>query len=184
MTTGPFSSTPMRGPGFAGFGLNPTGVYLWKLLDGEHAIDALLEELRGHADGVPEEAREHIEAFVDALVAQGLAGFDRTSSSLMNNPDKAVLLPEKNSSSLIGHVSESKSFNYEPPRLVNVGSGALAQGSCSHGSHADCCGPGGSATGGNGCGTGSGGDSSGCSTPCCNPTGCGGYTPSVDKLLQ
>ena len=38
---------PDARPGFAGFGLNPTGVYLWKLLDGEHAIDALLEELRG-----------------------------------------------------------------------------------------------------------------------------------------
>ena len=50
----------MRVLALAGFGLNPTGVYLWKLLDGEHPIDALLEELRGHADGVPEDAREHI----------------------------------------------------------------------------------------------------------------------------
>ena len=26
-----------------GFGLNPMGVYLWKLLDGNHSIDALVE---------------------------------------------------------------------------------------------------------------------------------------------
>lgn len=161
-----------------GFGLNPAGVHVWKLFDGEHAIDTVLEELRHHAEGVPEEAGSHIEAFAEQLIAQGLAGFDSTSSSPMNNPDKVVLLPEKHSSSLTGHVSESKLCNYERPKLVNLGSGALAQGSCNQGSHAGCCGPGGSATGGNGCGTGSGGESLGCGTPCCNPTGCNGYTPS------
>jgi SynChlorMet cassette protein ScmD len=36
-----------------GFGLSPTGVYLWKLLDGEHPIDDLFEEIRGHSENVP-----------------------------------------------------------------------------------------------------------------------------------
>jgi hypothetical protein len=31
-----------------GFGLNPTGVYLWKILDGEHTIDGLVEDFFSH----------------------------------------------------------------------------------------------------------------------------------------
>ncbi len=30
-----------------GFGLNPTGVLVWKLLDGEHTVEALIEKLHG-----------------------------------------------------------------------------------------------------------------------------------------
>jgi SynChlorMet cassette protein ScmD len=33
-----------------GFGLNPTGVYIWKLLDGEHSVDDMREALRRDAD--------------------------------------------------------------------------------------------------------------------------------------
>ena len=39
-----------------GFGLSPTGVYLWTLLDGEHSIDEVLNALRRDALEVPEEA--------------------------------------------------------------------------------------------------------------------------------
>jgi SynChlorMet cassette protein ScmD len=42
------------------FGLSPTGVYLWKLVDGRHTLDALLDKIRGHADNVPEEAGGHV----------------------------------------------------------------------------------------------------------------------------
>ena len=28
------------------FGLSPTGVFVWKLLDGEHSVDDLLEDIR------------------------------------------------------------------------------------------------------------------------------------------
>jgi SynChlorMet cassette protein ScmD len=44
-----------------GFGLSPTGVYVWKLLDGEHTIADLLKELRPIVEGVPEDAGDHIE---------------------------------------------------------------------------------------------------------------------------
>jgi SynChlorMet cassette protein ScmD len=59
-----------------GFGPNPTGVYLWKLLDGEHSIDDMLEALRRDADGVPLEAGEHLIAFVGELAEQSLAGWE------------------------------------------------------------------------------------------------------------
>lgn len=87
-----------------GFGLTPTGVCLWKLLDGEHPLDALLEEMRAHAEGVPEGASDHIEAFVDELVAEGLAGFGITGRG-----------PEKGSYAPPGESSEVNTLNDESP---------------------------------------------------------------------
>jgi len=59
-----------------GFGLNPTGVFVWKLLDGEHSIDEMLEALRRDAEDVPEDAGEHVVAFVEELTRQALAGWE------------------------------------------------------------------------------------------------------------
>ena len=100
-----------------GFGLNPTGVYLWKCLNGERAVDALLEKLCEQANNVPEDASDHISAFVDDLVGQGLAGEDRAQS-----------VWEKLSSSPTGTTSKAVPFNYEPPRLVDLSGGQAASG--------------------------------------------------------
>jgi len=118
--------------GFGGFGLNPTGVYLWKLLDGKHTIDDLLAKLRGRADGVPGDAQEHIRVFVDALVGQGLAVCGNMGAYW-----------EKCSCTPPAAVNEAKANTYEPPKLVNLDNGQAAQGStCSnHGSNGNyCCG--------------------------------------------
>jgi SynChlorMet cassette protein ScmD len=65
-----------------GFGLSPTGVYLWKLLDGEHPAGALPEEIRTFAEQVPEEAGDHVRGFVDELIREGLAAFDLSQFGL------------------------------------------------------------------------------------------------------
>ncbi len=105
-------------------GSNPTGVFVWKLLDGEHTIDALIEKLRGHADHVPADARAHIEAFVDALVALGLAGYDSTQFGPGSGPEK---LPSFH----LGALSEAAPFTYEPPKLVDLsGAAQAAHGTC------------------------------------------------------
>ncbi len=62
------------------FGLNPVGVYLWKLLDGEHSINEMLESLQRDAEDVPAEAGEHIEAFIADLTKRGLAGREVATS--------------------------------------------------------------------------------------------------------
>ena len=67
-----------------GFGLNPTGVYLWKLLDGEHTLDALVRKVRDYTGNLPDHARGDIAAFVDELVLQGLAGCYITPSGRLN----------------------------------------------------------------------------------------------------
>jgi len=112
-----------------GFGLNPTGVYVWKLLNGEHTLDALVEEVHHCTESTPEEATDHLVAFVDALVVEGLAGFDSILSGLSHSPDKAALDPGKWSPAAS---SLRNRFNYEPPKLVDL-RGQSATGTCS------CC---------------------------------------------
>ena len=115
--------------GHNGFGLNPTGVYLWKLLDGKRSIDDLLKEIGFYAHDVPGEAREHLVAFIDDLAAQGLAGFGSTRSGL-----SAALQRVENGSSPPGHLCGLKARTYEPPILVNLsGARHVAYGQCANG---------------------------------------------------
>ncbi len=100
-----------------GFGLNPTGVYLWKLLDGEHSIDDMLEALRRDADGVPLEAGEHLIAFVEELTEQALAGWE----------GERVQDYRRRISSCPTCAGTTK-FNYEPPKLVNLSGERAARG--------------------------------------------------------
>jgi SynChlorMet cassette protein ScmD len=145
-----------------GFGLSPTGVYVWKLLDGEHSIDALLEEISGSADSVPGDAKEHIGVFVDALVAEGLAGYDDTGESSRENRPHTPL----------AEVDAVKLGTYEPPKLFDFTGGRAARGTtCSgHGSQGGYdCSNGGSAT--NACCTGTcGGTAYSCYPSGCNAT--------------
>ena len=112
-----------------GFGLSPTGVFVWQLLDGQHAVDAVVEEVRGHAEGVPHDVGEHVRAFVDVLVTQGLAGLAGAVIDLAASTAKPGQL-----ASPAGRGSEAKPFNYEPPNLVNLNSVQAARGDCGGGS--------------------------------------------------
>lgn len=58
------------------FGLNPVSVFIWKRLDGRNRLEDILKELRESAEGVPEEAEDHLKEFIGDLVKQGLAGYE------------------------------------------------------------------------------------------------------------
>jgi SynChlorMet cassette protein ScmD len=58
-----------------GFGLNPTGVFVWKLLDGKHSMEEMLTVLRRNALDVPQEVGEHLFAFIEELIEHGLAEY-------------------------------------------------------------------------------------------------------------
>ena len=51
------------------------GIYLWKLLDGEHSLGDLVQSLRRDVEDVPEEAAGQIEEFIADLTRRGLAGY-------------------------------------------------------------------------------------------------------------
>jgi SynChlorMet cassette protein ScmD len=117
--------------GFGGFGLNPTGIFLWKLLDGEHTLDDLVREVQSHAADVPDDVNDHIRVFADALIAEGLASYGSIAPR-KGNFSRAPSAEEK-----------AEPFIYQPPRLVNLSSGQAALGVCgSQGSHGGSCGSG------------------------------------------
>jgi SynChlorMet cassette protein ScmD len=59
----------------SGFGINPIGVAIWKLLDGQHSVEDILKELHDRCETVPDEAEQHVRDFIHALVGRGLAGY-------------------------------------------------------------------------------------------------------------
>ena len=63
------------------FGLNPTGVFIWKLLDGKHNTDDIVSRLREEAEDVPEDASEHARQFIASLEKQGLVGYEVIAGS-------------------------------------------------------------------------------------------------------
>ena len=150
------------------FGLNPTGVYVWKLLDGEHSIDDMFNALRGDAHDVPQEAGEHLAAFVEELTTRGLTGYDiewvRDNKGCLHYCPTCI--PEK--------VADAMQFAYEPPKLVDLTAGQTAQGACASGTSAGAsgCQPGASAV----CCTTGGGIYASCCGGACDgvPCGCGG----------
>jgi SynChlorMet cassette protein ScmD len=99
-----------------GFGLSPTGVYVWKLLDGEHTMDDLLKEVRSFAHQVPEEAREHVGSFIDELTAEGLVGFDSVRSDLSAGMKKPENFPSAHSE----HACRLNTLAYAPPELIDL----------------------------------------------------------------
>lgn len=57
-------------------GLNPTGVFIWKLLDGSHTLEDILKKLHQNCEQVPQKAPGHLQDFVQSLVERGLAGYE------------------------------------------------------------------------------------------------------------
>jgi SynChlorMet cassette protein ScmD len=63
------------------FGLNPTGVFIWKHLDGKHGTEDIVKKLRDEAEDVPEDAAEHARQFIASLEQQGLVGYEVIASA-------------------------------------------------------------------------------------------------------
>lgn len=59
-----------------GFGLNPTGVYMWKLLDGKRSVSEMVTALRRDAADVSKEVGGQILAFVEELIQHGLLAYE------------------------------------------------------------------------------------------------------------
>ena len=111
-----------------GFGLNPTGVYLWKLIDGQYAMGEMLRALSQDAADISKDASAHIAAFIAELACQGLVTregerhhrSDRSTAS----PRYARIRP--------GDVCAMR-LVYEMPKLINL-SGEPVCGECANGS--------------------------------------------------
>ena len=57
-------------------GINPVGVVVWKLMDGQRDLDAILAGVREHFSDVPETAGEEVSGFIDELAERGFVGYE------------------------------------------------------------------------------------------------------------
>lgn len=166
------------------FGLSPSGVYVWKLLDGGHSIDEMLSALRQDALEVPEEAGEQILAFVEELTRQGLTGCNPDEV----HDDRGRLTPcptgvcenAPDGGAEASQFKKGTKLRYERPRLEPLMPESFAHGNnCWSGSGASgagytygCQGTGTSATGGtDACYTGIGASSASSSSCYTNGSG-------------
>ena len=51
--------------------LNPSGVYIWKQLNGRHMVSQIVEKLNRKFDNVPSTARDHLKVFLNDLKTKG-----------------------------------------------------------------------------------------------------------------
>ncbi len=55
--------------------VNPTGLFIWKLCDGKHAVDEIIQGIHEAFDGVPaDEVTEQVNSFMDEMVSSGFIG--------------------------------------------------------------------------------------------------------------
>lgn len=58
------------------FGLNPTSVFIWKLMNGQKTINEIIKEVQDKCTNVPQEVEEHIKNFIEELEKQGIVGYE------------------------------------------------------------------------------------------------------------
>jgi hypothetical protein len=71
------------------YGLNETGVAIWKLLDGTRTKGEMLDELRSTMDGVPEDLAEQLDGFLVMLYQNGLLTAPLSAVQLTRPPSRA-----------------------------------------------------------------------------------------------
>jgi len=59
-----------------GFGINPVGVFVWKLLNGKHSVNDIVEEVRKNFRNVPDNVDEEVKRFIAALSENGLVVYE------------------------------------------------------------------------------------------------------------
>ncbi|MBN1423634.1 SynChlorMet cassette protein ScmD [Candidatus Fermentibacteria bacterium] len=64
-----------------GFGIDPVAVFYWKRLDGVRTKSQLLDELRQECTDVPDDAPEHLDAFIARLERRGLLSVDEDAAA-------------------------------------------------------------------------------------------------------
>ena len=57
-------------------GINPVGVAIWKLMDGERNLEKIVAEVKDCFEDVPETAFEEVIAFVSNLAESGFVGYE------------------------------------------------------------------------------------------------------------
>lgn len=62
-------------------GVNPVGVAVWKLMNGNYDLDEILAQVKDQFKNVPDTATEEVTTFVDDLAERGFVGYELESIS-------------------------------------------------------------------------------------------------------
>jgi SynChlorMet cassette protein ScmD len=65
----------------AAVGINPIGVAIWKLLDGQRNVQAIADEIRQQFTDVPENAPAEIGEYLESLLTGGFIGLEVKQTS-------------------------------------------------------------------------------------------------------
>ena len=57
-------------------GINPVGVTLWKLMDGNRSLEELVDEIKDRFSDVPDAAVDDLTVFVNKLAENGFVGYE------------------------------------------------------------------------------------------------------------
>jgi SynChlorMet cassette protein ScmD len=57
-------------------GINPVGVVVWKLLDGQNSLQKIVSEIEGRFASVSDAVIQHITSFVDDLAERGFVVYE------------------------------------------------------------------------------------------------------------
>jgi SynChlorMet cassette protein ScmD len=60
----------------AACGINPVGVAIFKLLDGNHSLEQVVDAVKREFAEAPQSIADEVRAFVAALVDRGYAGYE------------------------------------------------------------------------------------------------------------
>ncbi len=55
-------------------GTNPTGVVVWRLVNGQNTVEQICNQLQNHCSDVPQAATDEILTFINLLAEQGFVG--------------------------------------------------------------------------------------------------------------
>ncbi len=58
--------------------LNPTGIIVWKLIDGKRGVAEIIAKVTSQFNHVPDTVASDIETLINTLVEEGLIGYEVT----------------------------------------------------------------------------------------------------------
>jgi SynChlorMet cassette protein ScmD len=58
-------------------GINPTGAYIWRLMDGKRTVKEILDKLHDNCEGISNDVFTHLTDFIEDLVKKNLATLDK-----------------------------------------------------------------------------------------------------------
>ena len=57
-------------------GINPVGVVVWNLMDGQHSLQKIVVEIKGHFADVSDAVVQHVTSFVNDLTERGFVVYE------------------------------------------------------------------------------------------------------------